>query len=115
MAKVPDQATGESSATGYIKVEVIYAEPRRYELVQIELATGSTLQHALEASGLLQKFPEIDLATVGLGIYGKITKANTLLRANDRIEIYRSLIADPKEIRKRRARTGVQSRKGPKS
>lgn len=111
MVKVSDQATGGSGAEGFIKVEVIYAEPRRYELVQVELPTGSTLQQALESSGLIEKFPEIGMAKVKLGIYGKISKANTLLRANDRIEIYRSLIADPKEIRLRRAATVGQMRK----
>lgn len=111
MVKIPDQAPEKSSITGFIKVAVIYAEPRRYELVEIELPTGSTLQQALESSGLVKKFPEIDLAKAKLGIYGKIAKADTLLRANDRIEIYRSLIADPKEIRLRRAATTGQMRK----
>ncbi len=73
---------------------------------------GSTLQQAVEASGLLQKYPEIDLTKNKLGIYAKLCKAETSLRDRDRIEIYRPLIADPKEIRKQRAAEGKAMKKG---
>lgn len=82
------------------------------ELVQLTLATGSTVQQAIVASGLLQKYPEIDLSKNKLGIFGKLTKADVALRDHDRVEIYRALIADPKEVRKKRAQEGKVTKKG---
>ena len=95
-----------------IKIEVVYALPSRQEVVQLTLPAGSTLQQALEASGLLAKYPEIDLAKGKFGIYSKIAKLDTVLRDRDRVEIYRPLIADPKEVRKQRAAEGKQLKKG---
>lgn len=99
---------------GDVEVEVIYAQPLRHAAIRLKLAAGSTLQQAVEASGIIRKFPEIDLAKCGLGIYGKLARADTVLSARDRIEIYRPLLADPKDIRKQRAAAGVQSRRKPK-
>jgi putative ubiquitin-RnfH superfamily antitoxin RatB of RatAB toxin-antitoxin module len=76
------------------------------------LADGATVQQAIEASGLLQKFPEIDLTKNKLGIYAKLAKPDTVLRDRDRVEIYRPLIADPKEVRKQRAAEGKVMKKG---
>ena len=87
-----------------IAIEVVYALAHHQEVVCLKLPSGSTVQQALEASGLLQKFPEIDLAKNKPGIFGKLCKADTPLRENDRIEIYRPLLADPKEARKQRAK-----------
>lgn len=95
-----------------IKVEVVYALPSRQEVVPLTLPAGSTLQQALEASGLLVKYPEIDLAKNKFGIYSKISKLDTVLRDRDRVEIYRPLIADPKEVRKQRAAQGKVLKKG---
>jgi len=95
-----------------IVVDVVYALPKTQELVQLTLAQGSTVQQAIAASGLLQKYPEIDLSKNKLGIYGKLTKADVPLRARDRVEIYRALIADPKEVRKKRAQEGKAMKKG---
>lgn len=78
----------------------------------MELASGSTVASAIEASGLLQKYPEIDLARNKLGVYSKLAKADTVLRDKDRVEIYRPLIADPKEVRKKRAAEGKAMKKG---
>ena len=89
-----------------ITVEVIYARPERQELARLKLPPGSTLREAIEASGLLQKFPEIDLARNKVGIYGRLSKIDTPLQEQDRVEIYRSLIADPKEVRRQRAALG---------
>ena len=61
---------------------------------------------------MLEKYPEIDLAANKLGIFGKLAKADTVLRDRDRIEIYRPLIADPKEVRRRRAEEGKVMKKG---
>ncbi len=95
-----------------INIEVAYAKPERQELVKLKLPAGSTLQQALEASGLPQKHAEIDLAKGRFGIYGKLAKLDTVLRDRDRVEIYRPLIADPKEVRKQRAAEGKVMKKG---
>ncbi|MGM0680084.1 MAG: RnfH family protein [Pseudomonadota bacterium] len=84
-------------------VEVAYARPDEQVLIPLEVAPGTTVQQAIELSGVLEHFAEIDLAKNKLGIFGKITRPDTELRERDRIEIYRPLIADPKESRRRRA------------
>jgi putative ubiquitin-RnfH superfamily antitoxin RatB of RatAB toxin-antitoxin module len=95
-----------------LSVEVCYALPGRAELVRIRLPAGSTLQQALEASGLLAKYPEIDIRKNKFGIYAKLSKPDAVLRDRDRVEIYRPLIADPKEVRKQRAAEGKVMKKG---
>lgn len=95
-----------------IKVDVCYALPAKQELVSVNLPAGATLGQALEASGLLQKYPEIDLKKNKFGVYAKLSKPDTLLRDCDRVEIYRPLIADPKEVRKQRAAEGKVMKKG---
>lgn len=100
----------DSSQT--IDVEVIYALPARQELVKLKLPVGATLQQAVEASGLQQKYPEINLASGKFGIFAKLSKTDTVLREKDRVEIYRPLLADPKEVRKQRAAEGKVMKKG---
>ena len=96
-----------------INVHVCYALRDRQEIVQLRLPEGSTVQRAVEASGLLQKHPEIDLAKGNkLGVFAKLVKADTVLRDKDRVEIYRPLIADPKEVRRKRAEEGKVMKKG---
>jgi len=95
-----------------IHIEIAYARPERQEVIKMKLPSGSTLQQAVEASGLLQKHAEIDLAKGKFGIYGKLAKPDTVLRDRDRVEIYRPLIADPKEVRKQRAAEGKVMKKG---
>ncbi len=95
-----------------IQVEVVYATPERQEVIGISLPAGSTAGQAIEASGLLARHPEIDLARNKLGIYAKLAKVDTALRDRDRVEIYRPLIADPKEVRKQRAAEGKAMKKG---
>lgn len=111
-----DRAISQAGAVAaLLRVEVVYALPQRQELIRLELPVGSTLQQALEASGLLRKYPEIDLAKNKLGIYGKLAKAETILREHDRVEIYRPLLADPKETRKQRAAAGRAAKKKARS
>ncbi len=95
-----------------INVDVVYALSERQELVKVKLAAGSTLQQAVEASGLLAKYPEIDLTKVKVGIYAKLSKLDAPVRDKDRVEIYRPLLADPKEVRKQRAAEGKAMKKG---
>lgn len=95
-----------------MKVEVIYAVPEKAELVKLDLPEGSTVLQAIEASGLLGKHPEIDVKKNKFGVYAKLAKADAVLREKDRVEIYRPLIADPKEVRKQRAAEGKVMKKG---
>jgi hypothetical protein len=95
-----------------ITVEVAYALPHEQLIVPIIVPVGSTAENAIYASGITKKFPEIDLAVNKIGIFGKATKLDTVLRHLDRVEIYRPLIADPKEVRKQRAADGKIMRKG---
>jgi putative ubiquitin-RnfH superfamily antitoxin RatB of RatAB toxin-antitoxin module len=89
-----------------INIEVVYALPDEQILRRQSVPTGTTVLEAVQASGMLAQHPEIDLANNKLGIFGKLTKADVVLRDKDRIEIYRALIADPKEVRRKRAEQG---------
>lgn len=84
-------------------IEVTYALPEEQVLIGLDVAKGTTAEQAVKLSGVLEKFPEIDMAKNKLGIFGKVTKADAVLRDKDRVEIYRPLIADPKESRRKRA------------
>lgn len=95
-----------------MRVEVIYSLPEKSEIVPLDLPEGSTVMQALEASGLLVKHPEIDVKKNKFGIYAKLAKIDAVLRERDRVEIYRPLIADPKEVRKQRAAEGKVMKKG---
>ena len=95
-----------------MKIEVVYALPHKTELVKLDLPEGSTVLQAVEASGLLAKYPDIDVKKNKFGVYAKLAKADAVLRDRDRIEIYRPLIADPKEVRKQRAAEGKVMKKG---
>ena len=95
-------ATGEAEAVpGCLRVEVVYALPHRQERVVLDLPPGSTVLDAVKTSGLLQRLPRP--ATGDIGVWGRAVAPQTRLREHDRVEIYRRLIADPKEIRRKRA------------
>ena len=89
-----------------ITVEVAYALPNNQLIIPLQVAPETTAEQAIIASGILQKFPEIDLSVNKVGLFGKLSKLETPLRHLDRVEIYRPLIADPKEVRKQRAEEG---------
>ena len=84
-------------------VEVAYALAEKQSLISLEVEEGTTLKDAIEASGILEKYNEIDLSKQQVGIFSKFATLDTVLREKDRVEIYRSLIADPKQVRKERA------------
>lgn len=86
-----------------LRVSVCYATPAEEILRELQVAPGTTLGQAITASGLLAELPGFDLATDPVGIYGKKQPLETVLREHDRIELYRPLVADPKESRRRRA------------
>ena len=85
-----------------IKIEVVYALPERQMLLALEVEEGTTAREAVERSGILLRYPEIDLARGRVGIFGKLAQLDAALCDGDRVEIYRPLIADPKEARRRR-------------
>ena len=93
-------------------VEVAYALPTKQLIIPVQIAPGSTAEVAIQASGILAKFPEIDLEVNQIGVFGKLAKLDTPLRHLDRVEIYRPLIADPKQVRKQRAEEGKVMKKG---
>jgi len=95
-----------------ITVEVAYARPEEQRIVSLEVMPGTTLRQAIEQSGILEHFTEIDLSNAKVGIFGKLKKLDETLRAGDRVEIYRPLIADPKQVRKQRAAAGKAMKKG---
>jgi len=84
-----------------LQIEVVYALPERQVLRRVSLPEGSTVDNAVHASGLRAEFPESD--AIHVGIYGKAVSKDTILRDRDRVELYRPLEADPKEIRRARA------------
>ncbi|HEY8609484.1 MAG TPA: RnfH family protein [Noviherbaspirillum sp.] len=86
-----------------LRVSVCYAHPGRQFLTELRLPEGALLKDALLRSGLLEEAPEIDLPAAKVGIFGKARQLDTPLRDGDRVEVYRPLIADPKESRRRRA------------
>lgn len=98
--------------TDPLRVAVAYVGPAAQVLEPLEVPTGTTVGEAIERSGLLAQCPEIDLAVFKVGIFGKLAKIDQVLEEGDRVEIYRPLIADPKEARKRRAAEGKPMRKG---
>lgn len=95
-----------------INVEVIYALPGQQPILQVQLAEDATVEDAIRASGVLEAFPEIDLTRNKVGIFSKLVKLDEKVRDKDRVEIYRPLIADPKEVRRKRAEEGKVTRKG---
>lgn len=96
-----------------IKVEVAYALPAQQKVITVEVEEGASLLDAVRRSGITEFFPEIDLDNPKLGIFGKLVPkpAMQVVKSGDRIEIYRPLIADPKEVRKRRAEQAKLKRK----
>lgn len=94
------------------EVEVAYGRPDVQVVIPVLIRKGSTIEQAIRQSGILTSFPEIDLNVNKIGIFGRLSTLHHLLKAGDRIEIYRPLIADAKEIRKQRAAQGKKMKKG---
>ncbi|MEQ1531868.1 MAG: RnfH family protein [Methylococcales bacterium] len=86
-----------------LAVQVAYAKPERQALIDVKLPEGSNVEQAIVASGLLAQFPELDLATLTVGIFGKVCGLEQILKPADRVEIYRLLHNDPKDARRQRA------------
>lgn len=91
-----------------INIEVAYATPAKQSLIELTVPNGSTVEQGILASGIIDIHTEIDLKTAKVGVWNRVCKPSVELRDGDRIEIYRPLIADPKEVRKRRAEKAIQ-------
>lgn len=87
-----------------ITVELIYIKPGSQNCLTLKIPQGSNINQAINRSGVLKHFPEIDLSVNKVGVFSKIQPLDTLLCEGDRIEVYRPLEADPKEARRRRAK-----------
>lgn len=111
-----DKETGsltvESQNQATISIEVAYALPKTQVIIPLRVEEGTTIEQVIKASGILDMFPEIDLAINKVGIFSKLGKLDQVVREQDRVEIYRKLIADPKEVRKQRAAEGKKMKKG---
>lgn len=86
-----------------VRIELVYALPAAQEALELELPEGATIRRALELSGLLDRHPDIGRDALAVGVYGRTASADTMLKDGDRVEIYRPLVADPKQARRRRA------------
>lgn len=97
-----------------INIEIAYALSERYYLKPFKVDEGTMVQTAILQSGILQQFTEIDLRENKVGIFSRPAKLTDVLKEGDRIEIYRPLLADPKEIRRKRALEQAAKEKGAK-
>lgn len=93
----------------WIAVEVAYAMPNKQSIIPLQVTVGTTAFAAVVQSQILQHYPDLNLDNISMGIFGKVLKQPkvTILKAGDRVELYRPLLADPKEVRKRRAKQRV--------
>lgn len=87
------------------KIEVAYARSDSQLIIELKVEEGATIEQAIRSSGILEKFPEIDLQTNKVGVFGKQASLERRVCAGERIEIYRRLIADPKQARRQQARS----------
>lgn len=85
-----------------MNVGVCYAEADRQTWLRLEVPDDSTVQQAIELSGLLKQYPHIDLGKQKVGIFGKLAKLDTPVKEGDRVEIYRQITADPTQVQRRR-------------
>ena len=95
-----------------LRVEVAYARPDEQLVIPVEAPAGATVEQVIVLSRIQDRFPEIDLKIAKVGVFGKLSKPSAVVRAGDRVEIYRPLLADPKAVRKQRAAEGKRMRKG---
>jgi putative ubiquitin-RnfH superfamily antitoxin RatB of RatAB toxin-antitoxin module len=93
-------------------IEIAYATPEKQLILELEVEPGSLARETVKSCGIEQHFSEIDTDSCDIGVFGKAVADDYALHDGDRIEIYRPLIADPKEIRRQRAARGLQMKKG---
>ena len=100
------------SAVETINVEVAYALPEKQVIIPVNVDAGTTIGGAIVQSGIMIEFPDLDIENSQVGIFGKVAPMTKVLADGDRVEIYRPLKADPKEVRRKRAAEGKVTRKG---
>lgn len=86
-----------------MQVGVVYSEPGQQVWLNLDVPNESTVVEAIERSGILKQFPHVELAERKLGVFGRVVKPDTVLKAGDRVEIYRPIIADPETVPRRDA------------
>ena len=96
-------STAPEPTAGTIRVEVVYATPRKQLLLAVDMPQGCTVEQAIERSGIRREFEELKAGLPAVGIFSRKVALDRELRAGDRVELYRPLIADPKEARRKRA------------
>ena len=84
-----------------MKIGIAYATPAKQVWLNIEVPDGATVRDAIDKSGILKQFPEIDLEAQKVGVFGKVTPLDTVLEEGSRVEIYRPITCDPKTVRRR--------------
>ncbi|MDO9419569.1 MAG: RnfH family protein [Herminiimonas sp.] len=104
-------ASASSATPASISIQICYARPDKQFLLTQMVAPGTSIQQAILSSGIIQQALEIDLTVWRVGIYGKVKTLDTILREHDRVEIYRPLIADPKDSRRKRAESKDSKKK----
>ncbi|MGB5226347.1 MAG: RnfH family protein [Arenicellales bacterium] len=108
----PSVSNSERNDQVKMHIEVVFALPKEQHVIDIEVPEQSTVDDAIRESKIMEKYPEIDLDVNKTGIFGKPAKRDAVLHAGDRVEIYRPLLCDPKEMRKLRAKEGKETRSG---
>jgi len=107
-----ERCTVVATKEDQIEVEVVYAKPEEQCLLKIRGPHGMSLGEAIQRSGILERYPEIDPGLPRVGVFGKMMTKESTLNPGDRVEIYRPLLADPKEVRRQRAAEGKVMKKG---
>lgn len=91
-------------------VEVVFALPERQAVIEVPAKAGATVADVIEASGIAQRFPEVSIDSLDVGVWGRVVARSTVVQAGDRVEIYRPLELDPKEARRQLAAAGMTMR-----
>jgi len=84
-----------------LQISVVYAESERQHWLPVQVHEGCLLEEAIRRSGILERYPSIDLVSQKVGVFGKIAALDTALKNGDRVEIYRPIVADPKTVKRR--------------
>ena len=102
------ESVNASEVIDEVTIEVVYGVPQKQKILTLSVAPGTTVEKAIIDSGVITLFPEIDLTVNKVGVWNRAVKLSEAVNDLDRIEVYRPLIADPKDVRKRRAEKAVQ-------
>ena len=98
-----------------IKVELVFASPQQQWLTVVSIADGSSVADVIAASGVRQRFPEVDIDALATGVWAKLVDRQQRVVAGDRVELYRELEIDPREARRQLALVGQTMRGAPET